>query len=511
MRLLYYYAHRTSRYNDFKWLTRLGCEFAPSLSSAFAEGNNTISEASSGYDLETDRFYPPWAETCSLPTQVVARLRAIDISRASLAEWRFVGQHVDALYFTATAELLKAALEHFGGKLFMRVWGDRDVDTPQLQHLLNQGVTPSMLADQRLRVLLSSPALLHNIALAPDNSYLCPTFCAKELFDFAWEPDTEAPFFSAIVPYADRDAYMAGQLRDFAATIPRQVRVKILGVNQARAVDDDTALTGFLPHASFYSLLTRSTAYIEASDARADHLRYTPVEALTMGVPVLCARRSGLARHYLHFRGEAVMNERFGVFEDMGELWRFAQAADLAAMRQLSDRQRDLAAIFSEDARASDLAALAKPLGLGPPRSGPRTTPRRARFPQDLPAAPNQHCYFSFGDLAATHSSLQEPTLSPGEGKPDAGRWTPLFSCFAPPRPLHLRIRIDVTPMGENVMSFACEIGTWSDGGYKVKSLRQGMAFDVDYIPESGHPGELRLAYRCSAPMRLLGLQATGV
>lgn len=294
-RIYWLCTHQTLRYEEIPLLIEAGAEVIPCL------GDRFWLKFDSRYDDETDRLYPHWRKSCTLPTNIVEQIRRINIlgkkGNLSTEEAKLINQWIDCIFVSNYPEILQNISKWFHGYIVFRVFGHGDYTTYTEQMNRLHVDIGQITASERY---VWCP-ILHSLDDREDkriikNKFYLNAFVSKERLEFAWKGPFSKPYVSTTISYLDSNPAARGIFENFINEF-QEIPFVVLGKNSKNAVKGiSDKILGHLDDLSFYSKITESRIFVYFGLGSNYHLHYTPIEAIEMGVPVVFLEKSGLAQ-----------------------------------------------------------------------------------------------------------------------------------------------------------------------------------------------------------------------
>ncbi len=117
---------------------------------------------------------------------------------------------------------------------------------------------------------------------------------------FRWLGYASRPTITTVLPYLDIPEELRSWRDKFLPPFNR-LPLEILGKNDKSSTHcADPRITGTLSEVDFFAHIASSRAFVECQYLRR-HQRFTPLEAIAMGVPTLFMSHSGLVDTFEHF------------------------------------------------------------------------------------------------------------------------------------------------------------------------------------------------------------------
>lgn len=290
-RMLWVCSHLVLRYEEVPLWIEAGVEVIPSL------GHPEWIRFDSRYDDETDAMYPNWRAHCTLPTNVADAVRRVDLADPGAEGIELINEWVDIIYVASFAELVESVLHWFRGTVIYRTFG-----TPPLlgytdySHL--KGLDMNVFGNANNFVwspILKSLNDTEDERLARNTLYL-PAFVSRERLPFQWAGRDSDRSVATLYSYLHDSNWMYGHYTKFKEAF-RSIDYEVLGRNDKRSPRcADPVIVGNVDFPVLMSRLTRSRLFCYGGVESHYHLHFTPLEAMTVDVPILFLEECGLTR-----------------------------------------------------------------------------------------------------------------------------------------------------------------------------------------------------------------------
>ena len=289
-RVLWCYDHPTARYQEVRLLIDAGAEVVVSL------GDPATVQFDHDYHNEMHPLYPDWRATCTLPSDIVERIRRVSLvgreGRLTVAEAALLNAAVDLIVLPSDPVVMGNLLARFKGALLYRQNG-----TTNLAEFHNKMAAAERLAKRYPSQFFYAPGLA---SLLPES---CPNLRANsvplavwvdpERLNTRWQGQKSQTYVTTAISYIAEDAHFRSQYEAFRGAVGAHAFL-VLGKNRRQAGSTDEHILGALDSGTLYRTMAQGRAFVDAGTSP-EHLIFPPLEAMSMGIPVLFARASALA------------------------------------------------------------------------------------------------------------------------------------------------------------------------------------------------------------------------
>ncbi|AEI41883.1 glycosyltransferase [Paenibacillus mucilaginosus] len=318
-RIFWLCSHETLRYEEIPLFVEAGAEVIPCL------GDPALLRFDSHYDNESHLLYPQWRKHCTIPTPVLEELRRIDIigkrGKLNHAEAELFNRWIDVMYIASFPDIVNNVMEWFQGYPLFRVFGHGDftnysrvMDFYKMDknkfHQHNKYIWSPILASLDLP---EDPRIVKN------KLYL-NAFVSPERLGSQWIGRKSQPYISTTISYMD-GKHPAREIYDQFTRHFKDIPSLVLGKNTKSAFTGSADnIAGYTDTSTFHSKIACSRMFIYLGFHSNFHLHFTPIEAISMGVPVLFLERSGLAQEARDFGVSNATLRQIGMYRDIEEL-----------------------------------------------------------------------------------------------------------------------------------------------------------------------------------------------
>lgn len=344
--------HLVLRYEEVPLFIEAGAEVIPGF------GDRNLLAFDRNYDDESNELYPNWRSYCSLPTHIVEKIRRIRIDTPTEEEVAFMNKWVDAIYIASFPDLVSKVLKWYKGIVVFRVFGGfksyaeicqiEDVDLSAFEQTKDRYIWSP---------ILKSLSSIEDVRLVQNETYI-PAFVSRERLPFKWMREDSDRIISTAIPYIHHSELLYSIFRMFADAFTG-IDFVVLGKNDKSSKHcEHPSILGNVDFNTLWSRLCRSRLFCYGGYMTPYHLHFTPLEAITIGVPTLFLKQSGLTSEALEYglRDEELRN--LGMCDDLKEMRsRSEQLMDnLDQLNELQQMQHErLLPVFSRN-RALDNA-----------------------------------------------------------------------------------------------------------------------------------------------------------
>lgn len=310
-RMLWVCPHLVLRYEEVPLFIEAGFEVIPSL------GGSAYLAYDSQYDDETNDMYPNWRAHCTLPTNISDKIRKINLMKPTKEEMVFMNQWVDVIYVASFPEIVESVATWFKGIVIFRTFGqESETDYTKISH--RHGVDLSIFAQSDRYVwcpILKSLSEREDQRLIGKTFYL-PAFVSKERLPFEWVAEKSDRRISTVFSYIDHAKWMFKYFDSFVQAF-KDFDIVVLGKNNKNMPDGKhSAILGNVSFQKFLSTICQSRIFCYCGISSPYHLHFTPLEVMTMGVPMLFLDSNGLAREALENGLTPKQLEELGMCKD---------------------------------------------------------------------------------------------------------------------------------------------------------------------------------------------------
>jgi len=294
-KLLWVCPHLVLRYEEVPLLIDAGAEVIPSL------GDPTyLPFDMDQYDNETNKMYPNWRKYCSLPTNITEKIRRINISSPSEEEITFMNKWLDIIFIASFPAVLEKVLKWFKGVVVFRTFGVPNVQN--YTHLCGMlGVNLDTIGNAENYVwcpILKALNDQEDKRLIRNTFYL-PAFVSKERLPMKWLASDSERRVTTLFSYIDLSDWVSNLFNAFSTAF-NDIDFYVLGKNDKESPRcQHPSILGKLEDEEFYATLCKSRILCYGGAMSHQHLHFTPIEAMTMNVPILFLESCGLAREAL--------------------------------------------------------------------------------------------------------------------------------------------------------------------------------------------------------------------
>ncbi|PGZ06206.1 hypothetical protein COE30_21870 [Bacillus cereus] len=335
--------HQTLRYEEVPLLIEAGTEVIPCLGDPF------WLKYDSNYDNESDRLYPHWRKSCTLPTNIVEKIRRINIlekkGKLNPDETKLINQWIDVMFISNYPDILENITKWYQGYIIFRVFGHGDYTT-YTKEMTNLNINIDKLVETDKYVwcpILKSLDVPEDSRITKNKFYL-NAFVSSERLGFKWQGRDSKPFISTTISYLDGNPAANKIFKDFNEKFSN-IPFVVLGKNSKNVVKGiSEKVIGHTEDNLFYSKITESRMFVYFGLGSNYHVHYTPIEALSMGVPTVFLEKSGLAQEA---RANGVSNsvlKTIGMCSDTEEMKEFVLKTmnNFTELEKLADNQSSI-------------------------------------------------------------------------------------------------------------------------------------------------------------------------
>ncbi|WP_426454409.1 glycosyltransferase [Paenibacillus sp. S-38] len=318
-RIFWLCSHETLRYEEIPLFLEAGAEIIPSL------GDAALLRFDSHYDNESHLLYPHWRKHCTIPTPVLEEMRHIDIigkrGKLNRTEAELFNRWIDVMYIASFPDIVNNVMDWFRGYPLFRVFGHGDFTN--YSRVMDFYKLDKNKFHQHSKYIWSP--ILASLDLPEDprivkNKLYLNAFVSPERLGSQWIGRRSQPYISTTISYMDGN-HPARDIYDQFSRHFKDIPSLVLGKNAKSALTGaNDNIAGYTDTITFHSKIACSRMFIYLGFHSNFHLHFTPIEAISMGVPVLFLERSGLAQEA---RDHGISNaalRSIGMYRDVHEL-----------------------------------------------------------------------------------------------------------------------------------------------------------------------------------------------
>lgn len=294
--MYWYCSHETLRYEEVPLWIEAGVEIIPSM------GDPKYIRYDQDYNNERSPLYPDWRTSCTIPPSIVDRIRGIDIDRSrgkvSKEEAELFNRWIDIMYIASFSDIASNVMDWFQGYIVFRVFGNGD----RTSYTEITRESPVVLRKFNACPRYVWSPILFGLDELEDarmikNKLFVNAFVSPKRMGHTWAFEESLPTIVTTISYLDDPGHPARDLNaaffDYFSDIP----YRVLGKNDRSAnVGPEALITGYSDHETFFSTIAKARIFVYIGAGSYYHLHFTPLEAVSMGVPVLFLESSGIAK-----------------------------------------------------------------------------------------------------------------------------------------------------------------------------------------------------------------------
>jgi hypothetical protein len=353
-RLLWLCTHRTQWREEVPLLLDAGFEVIPAAKS---HHHYPIDEN------PVDPYYvQDWRKTCTLPANVIDRLRAVNwFHEPPEAVIPLARKVLDGVIITSFLDTVLLFARWFPKPIFYRVFG-RGVDPCYTERyglamVRELGETPAY----RRRLYHWCPILPtlmqpeHEILT--QNEVLLEPFVSLDRLPARWDPKESEPHVAVVLSRIADLEYFGNIYRQITASFcngGERLRLLILGQNQPRGGPfNDPQIVGTLPDAEYLTRLARSRVFFYQGESIL-HLHWSVWEAFGMGVPVVMLHSGypawALRQIVAPRKSDFKSNPEYGIVQDFDDARRLLTRCleDKSVAAAIARRQQPLVTYITD-------------------------------------------------------------------------------------------------------------------------------------------------------------------
>jgi len=344
-RLLWLCTHRTQWREELPLLLEAGFEVVP--------GQWGHRERATHENPADPYFLQTWRQHCTLPTQILERLRSVNWFHEAPPDVIPLACEVfDGVMVESFVDSLVLIARWFPKPIFFRVFGHAgetsysSIAGPGVLHELRQTACYQN-GHYHWCPILPTLSFVEEEILGAGEVVLEPCVSLQRL-PFRWQEEAAEPYVAVVLSRLVEVSYYQSLYRRMVSAFRRPegaVPLRVLGQNP-RGGDalDDSEIVGGLDDPQYFEIMARATAFFYQGDS-IGHLHWCALEALAMGVPVVMMETGFLAWALRRSAGPEARGEDYGIVQGLDHtyhlLTRCLQDPRVAAAIAL--RQRPLA------------------------------------------------------------------------------------------------------------------------------------------------------------------------
>ncbi|GIP55062.1 glycosyltransferase [Paenibacillus vini] len=290
-RLLWVCPHIVLRYEEIPLFVDAGAEVIPSL------GEGPWLPYDPHYDNELDDMYPQWRAYCTIPTNVVEKIRRISLESPTDEEAALINQWIDIISIATFPKLAEKVLDWFQGTVIFRSFGIPQL-TNYTNYSLEEGVDLNKFANANNYVwspILKALDEIEDPRLIKNTLYM-NYFVSKERLPFEWARKNSVRKISTLISYIDKSKWVDNIFLPFERAF-RDFDFIVLGRNDKSSPRcQHPSIVGNVDFKKSMSILCNSRIFCYGGALTHYHMHFTPLEAMTMNVPIFFTETCGLAR-----------------------------------------------------------------------------------------------------------------------------------------------------------------------------------------------------------------------
>lgn len=349
--------HTTLRYEEIPLLIEAGAEVIPNF------GYDIFLEYYPNYNNENDKLYPHFRKSCALPTNIVEKIRQIELwqkkGKVTWKEAEFINRWIDVIFVATHSNILENIRKWYQGYIVFRVFGCNDGVTTytELMNENNIDINDIEKIDKYVWCPIINSLEDREDSKIIKNKFYLNAFVSQKRLGYRWNARDSKPFITTLISNLDSYYNEYPSFRDLFQRFSKEfskIPYVVLGRNSKDAVKDicDKVL-GYVDDDKFYSKIAQSRIFVYFGLGSNYHVHFTPIEAISMGVPVIFLKKSGLAQEA---RDHGVSNEelvKIGMCNDIKEMNELVVKImeDFDELERMSQKQFEVFGdIFSREA-----------------------------------------------------------------------------------------------------------------------------------------------------------------
>jgi hypothetical protein len=302
-RIFWSCTHIALRYEEVPAAIDAGFEVIPSI------GSMLHLPYEERFDDENMSLYPDWRLHCTLPSNVLECLRRVQFDNLSpptlsQQEIDLFNKYIDVIFIPSMPASVKYALSWFKGVVVFRVFG-RIADFNSYSELC-EGRSIDLKNYIRADNFVLAP-IFSNLADIEDywlklNVLVIRSCVSFSRIPFAWKRNESLPYVSTMIKRGvEANSTGKQRLDNLITSVGDNILCKILGKQWPADIaflSENYKFSGFLQHEDFFNDIANSRVFVYIGDDPY-HLHFTPLEAISMGVPVLFHCNSPLCQELI--------------------------------------------------------------------------------------------------------------------------------------------------------------------------------------------------------------------
>ncbi|WP_242922453.1 glycosyltransferase [Caulobacter sp. CCUG 60055] len=244
------------------------------------------------YHDEGDLWFPDWRRDLRMSSADVEVIRRTPIAmsggRPLGPERELINAYVDAIVTVADPDVIAGLAEWYRGTVVWRVNGVTDVDGFRSK-LAALAIVAEKLGP-RFVYTAGMPNLIPDAGKLNEHAILLPVYVDAARLPFEWLRRHSRAVVATAISHVSESQFFRRQLDELG-----DLDCEILGQNDPGGPSgSDRRVVGRLPRGQLYSRIASARVFLDSAD-RAEHIVFPPLEAMTIGTPVLFPEAGGLA------------------------------------------------------------------------------------------------------------------------------------------------------------------------------------------------------------------------
>lgn len=316
--------HETLRYEEVPLLIEAGAEVIPNY------GHQIFLKYYKDYNNEDHKLYPPWRKKCTLPSNIVEKIREIKLwekkGEVTDEEAQLINRWIDVIFVATYPDILENISKWYQGYTVFRAFG------------WNDGITSYTEVTKRLKIDINDLAgrdkyvwcpILNSLGEREDfrlvtNKFYLNAFVSSERLGYKWKGKDSKLLISTLASnldsYYEENLIFRNMFQSFIEKF-KHIPFLVLGKNSKNTAEEvcDKVL-GYVDDNVFYSTIAESRVFVYFGLGSNYHLHFTPIEAISMGVPVVFLKESGLAQEARNYGINNEELKKIGMCSSMDEI-----------------------------------------------------------------------------------------------------------------------------------------------------------------------------------------------
>ncbi len=327
-RILWVCDHPTFKYEEINLLSTCDIEVIPI-------GNDDISSEDNSC----------WYDNCSMPDYAINQIRTTYLTEECKS---LINKYIDCIYITSDYKLVSYFSSWFSGKIVYKVFGS-----------IPNAYTDAIITEKMNFDIFNNPnyiwsPIFKTISDAENsniknNEHVVGVFVSPErLSKYKWSAENSINRICEVLSDIRRGYYKL-IYNNFKSDYSGIDRV-ILGKNPINDFNDETII-GTLDNDTFYNVMAESRVLVYTGKTKL-HLHYHPLEAITIGVPILYSSEGSIANECKFYGVSLEEQKEMGMFDTIEESRELINRCfnDIEFAKKLANKQKIIVEkVFSKE------------------------------------------------------------------------------------------------------------------------------------------------------------------